>query len=103
MEGSDNKRVLKCVKGRVYWLRQDGLDTTHLKKNSWNCEILVEAIKGTQLRWHSKAFILKNFAGDPTTLNGIPHGKVQLLRPKLHVWLGQVLASADCLWIKTKS
>ena len=47
MEGTDNKRVFKCVEGGVYWLRLGGLNTTLLKKNTWNCEILVEAIKGT--------------------------------------------------------
>ena len=65
MEGSDNERVFKCVERGVCWLRLDGLDTTHLKKNSWNCEIHLEAIKGTQLMWHSKSFILKNFAEIP--------------------------------------
>ena len=65
MEGSDNERVFKCVERGVCWLRLDGLDTTHLKKNSWNCEIHVEAIKRTQLMWHSKSFILKNFAEIP--------------------------------------
>ena len=86
MEGSGNKRLFKCVERGVCWLRLDGLDTTHFKKNS--CEIHVEAIKGTQLWWHSKSFILKNFARNSTSRNGTLHGKVQLLRPELHVWLG---------------
>ena len=48
MEGSDNNRAFKCVEREVGWLPLDGLDTTHLNKNSWNCEIHSEAIKGTQ-------------------------------------------------------
>ena len=48
MEGSDNKRAFKCAERKVGWLRLDGLDTTHLNKNSWNCEIHSEAVKGTQ-------------------------------------------------------
>ena len=72
MEGIDNKRAFKCVELGVGWLRLDGLDTTHLKKNSWNCEIHSEAIKGTQLRWLSKSLILKNFAGNSTSRNGPP-------------------------------
>ena len=64
MEGSDNKRAVKCIESWVGWLRLDGLDTTHLKKKSWNGEIHSEAIKGTQLRWHSKSLMLKNFAAN---------------------------------------
>ena len=88
MEGSVNKGAVKCVESGVGWLRLDGLDTTHLKKNSWNCEIHSESIKGTQLRWHSKSLILKNFAGNSTSHTGTLHGKVQLLRTEMHAWLG---------------
>ena len=88
MEGSDNKRAVKCVESWVGWLLLDGLDTTHLKKNSWNGEIHSEAIKGTQLRWHSKSLILKNFAGNSASRNGTLHGKVQLLRPEMNVSFG---------------
>ena len=88
MEGSDNKRAFKCVERGIGWLRLDGLDTTHLNKNSWNSEIHSEAIKGTQLRWHSKSLILNNFSGNCTSLNGTLHGKVQLLRPEMNVRLG---------------
>ena len=75
MEGADNKRAFKCVERGVRWLHLDGVDTTHFKKNSWNCEIHSDAIKGTQLRWHSKSLILKNFAGNSTSRNGTLHGK----------------------------
>ena len=79
MEGSDNQRAFKCVERGAGWLRLDGLDTTHLKKNSRDFYIHSEAIKGTQLRWHGKSLILKNFAGNFTSRNGKLHGKVQLL------------------------
>ena len=88
MEGSVKKRAFKCVEHGVRWLHLDGLDATHLKDNSWNCEIHSEAIKGTQLRWLSKSLILKNFAGNSTSHTGTLHGKVQLLRPEMHAWLG---------------
>ena len=79
MEGSDNKRAVKCVENWVGWLRLNGLDTTHLKKNSWNAERHSEAIKGTQLRRHSKSLMSRN---------GTLHGKVHLLRPMINVRLG---------------
>ena len=85
MQGNDNKRAVRCVKSGVGWLRLDGLDTTYLKKS---CEMHSEAIKGTQLRWHSKSLTLKNFAGNSTSRNGTLHGKVQLLRPEMNVRLG---------------
>ena len=67
--------AFKCAEHGVRWLRLDGLDTTHSKKNSWNSEIHLEAIKGTQMRWHSKSLILKNFGGNSTSRNGTLHGK----------------------------
>ena len=88
MEGSDNKTAFKCVERGVRWLRLDRLDITHSKNNSWNCEIHSETIKGTQLRWHSKSLILKNFAGNSASRNGTLHGKVQLLRPEMNVSFG---------------
>ena len=67
MEGTDNKRAFNCVERGVGWL--------HLNKNSWNCEMYSEAIKGTQLRWLSKSLTLKNFAKNSTSRNGTLHGK----------------------------
>ena len=85
---ASKKRAFKCVEHGVRWLHLDGLDTTHLKDNSWNCEIHSEAIKGTQLRWHSKSLTLKNFRGNSTSRIAHYTAKVQLLRPEMHVWLG---------------
>ena len=95
MEGSDDKRDFKCVERGVFWLRLDGLDTTHLNMNSRNCEIHSEAIKGTQLRSHSKSFIL-NSTSRKARFNC--SGQNSLLCSA-----GQVLAWVDYLWIKTKS
>ena len=83
MEGSDDKRDFKCVEREVCLLRLDGLDITHLNMNLRNCEILSEAIEGTQLRSHSKSFILNS-----TFRNGTLYGKVQLLRPEQLALLG---------------
>ena len=98
-ERKRKKRAFKYVECGVRWLHLDGLDTTHLKDNSWNCEIRSEAIKGTQLRWHSKSLTLKNFRGNSTSRIAHYTEKVQLLRPEMQVWLGRPGFRFDGLFV----